>query len=182
MNRWRLAVAGTAAVGATVVVAWILLLPYTLNEPTTSSLIDGIRRQWAEGRAAAPVAQPLPLGEARAQARLQPGQRLVADVAGRFVLLVPQAWPQPAAVPAGASFALGSTTVSLLYPAGVTEALPGAAVDSVTMDSRPAVRSRGGDRAQVVAQLPGGYAVLSAAGPDAAALSDLLLPGVYLNE
>lgn len=182
MNRWRLAVAGTAAVGATVVVAWILLLPYTLGQPTKSPLLDSIRQRWAESRVAAPVAKPLPLAAVRAEAARQVSHRLAGDPSGRFALLVPVGWRDLAMATGSSAFAVGSTTVSFSYPAAVTEALPGAVVDSVAMDGRTAVRSRGDDRVQVVAQLPGGYAVLSAAGPDAAALSDALLPGVYLNE
>lgn len=182
MTRWQLAVAGTAAVGATVVVAWILLLPYTLGQPVASSFIDSIRRQWVEGRASAPAAPQLPLAEARAELARQPGQRVAVDSAGRFALLIPEAWENLAAAPGNISFGVGSTTISSAYAAGVTEAFPGATVDTVSLDGHPAVRSSGGDRVQVVAQLPGGYAVLFAAGPDAAALSDALLLGVYLNE
>ena len=181
MNRWRLAIIGTVAVGATILVAWILLLPYTLGQPTTSTFIDSVRQRWAESRSTIPVVTPLPLAEGRAQAVRQPGQRVVIDLAHRFALVVPEQWVDVTVVPSSYSFVIGSTTISFAYPAAITEALGDVAVPTL-MDGQPAVRSASGDRVQVVAQLLDGYAVLSAAGPEAAARSDELLAGVYLNK
>lgn len=180
MSRWQLAVAGTAVVGATVVVAWVLLLPYTMGQRTTSPLLDSLRQRWAESRSQQPAAQPLPLARARAEARRQPTQRLVEDAAGRFVLLVPDSWVDVAAAAGAASFGVGSTTVSFAYPAQSTLALPGASA-AAAMDGAAAVRSAGGGRVQVVAQLGAGYAVLLAEGPEAELRSDELLAGVYFN-
>lgn len=181
MTRWQLAVTGTAAVGATVVVAWVLLLPYTLGQPTTSPFLDSLRRRWAEGRAEAPQTQPLPLAEGRAEAARVPGQQLAVDPAGRFVLLAPEAWVATQSEAGTVSFALGSTTVSFAYPASLTLAAL-ASTTAATVDGHSAIRSEESQRVQVVGQLPAGYAVLVAEGPDAAALSDQLLTGVYLNE
>lgn len=181
MTRWQLAVAGTAAVGATVVVAWVLLLPYTFGQPTTSPFLDSLRRRWAEGRAEAPQTQPLPLAEGRAEAARKPGQALALDPAGRFALLVPEVWVAAQSEAGMLAFALGSTTASFAYPASLTQAAL-ASTTAATVDGHSAIRSEDGQRVQVVAQLPAGYAVLVAEGPEAAPFSAELLDGVYLNE
>jgi hypothetical protein len=181
VNRWRLAIIGTVAVGATILVAWILLLPYTLGQPTTSTFIDSVRQRWAESRSTIPVVTPLPLAEGRAQAVRQLGQRVAIDPDRRFALVVPEQWVDASVASGSYNFVVGSTTISFAYPAAVTEAL-GDITTSTLMDGQPAVRSASNERVQVVAQLSSGYAVLAAVGPEAAARSDELLVGVYLNK
>ena len=186
MTRWQLAITGTLVVGVVVVVAWALLLPYTIGDSSPSSFLSELQRQWSESRVKVPAETQsiasLLMIEARARATAQPGQQVIVDPARHFSLVVPASWVIFSQREGVVELRVASSTAIVAYPVTVIEALPNATNTSVQIDNGSALLSVANDRAQVVTQRANGYAMLGVTGLDASTLITQLMTGVYLSE
>lgn len=169
LRRQRLRWLGVVAVGAAVVVGWILTLPQTLSpKGLRRTLLDELRAS-GDPQLGATVARLRGSWQQEQRALLgaitSTPDGATVDGGGRFFFRLPAGWEAVVREDGRVVGRSASGTLEVRYPTAVTDVASGT-VEPLTVDGLAATMVSDGTMATVVAKRPGGYLLVRMSSPN----------------